>query len=152
MRKLTGPTLGLALLVATLAGSQAFATPVRLNLGADDWVDVTGEFNLTLAVSAPLTRAFSIGGRFGALITSSPTVVGVPLDLDLRLAPRRTPIYAEFLVGPWILFQNDAYRDNAVRAHVAFGFGYRSRVVELGIEVGYLDPKPIFGLRVGFVL
>lgn len=151
MRRHTGRWLLLSLLVVA-SGAQARATPVRLGLGADDWVDVTGEFNLTLAVGANLTRAFSVGGRFGALITSSPTTVGVPLDLNLRLAPVRTPIYAEFLVGPWILFQNDAYRGDVVRAHVAFGFGYRTRVVELGLEVGYLDPKPIFGLRVGFVL
>jgi hypothetical protein len=152
MRKHHGLLLGLLVTGALFAAAPASATPVRLGLGADDWVDVTGEFNLTLAVGANLTRAFTVGGRFGALITSSPTVVGVPLDLDLRLAPRRTPIYAELLVGPWILFENDHFRDQAVRAHVAFGFGYRSRVVELGIEVGYLDPKPIFGLRVGFVL
>lgn len=149
MRKLIGPVL----VVAMLVGAQAGAVPVRLDLGADDWVDVTGEFNLTLAVAAPLTRALSVGGRFGALITSSPTVGGVPLDLDLRLAPRHTPIYAELLAGPWFLFNGHTDTlDNTVHAHVAFGFGLRSNVVELGLEVGYLDPKPIFGLRVGFVL
>lgn len=143
MRKLIGPFLGVAMLV----GTQAWSAPVRLGLGADDWIDETGEFNLTLALGANLTRALSVGARFGALITSSPTKGGVPLDLDIRLAPRRTPIYAELLAGPWFLFENDP-----VHAHVAFGFGLRSRVVELGLEVGYLDPKPIIGLRVAFVL
>ena len=137
----------LLLLLALVAGSAAHAASVRLQLGADDWVDVSGEFNLTFAVSTHLSRIFEVGARFGGFVTSSPTEGGVPLDLDLRLLPRRTPIYAELLAGPWFLFEHDP-----VHAHVAFGFGYRGGGLELGVEVGYLDPKPIFGLRVGFEL
>ena len=120
----------------------------RLGLGADYWIDnETGIFSLTGAIDTPVSRVFSVGGRFGLLLTSSPTEVGIPLDLLLRFEPRRSSLYLEALAGPWILFV-----DEPVRAHVAFGFGVRTGVLSAGLEVGYLDPDPVLGLRLAFNL
>ncbi len=133
--------LGLALWAGPAAAS------VELGLGADYWVEPRGgEFQLTLGVDTHLTRALTIGGRFGALILTSPNDFGVPVDLRLRARVQR--LYLDFLVGPWFLFGEP----NPVRAHVAFGFGLLASGITFGLEVGWLDPSTILGLRVGFRL
>lgn len=119
---------------------------IRLGLGADYWVDRSGEFNLTLAALAPLTRHLAVGARFGALIATDPTTAGVPLDLQLRASISQ--LYLEGSVGPWILFTD--YRP--VRAHAAFGFGLQARSISFGLEVGWLDPRALLGVRLGFRL
>ncbi len=129
------------LLALTLASSPALAS-IRLGLGADYWVDRSGEFNLTLAALAPMTRHLAVGARFGALIATDPTIAGVPLDLQLRASISQ--LYLEASVGPWILFT-----DRPVRAHAAFGFGLQARSISFGLEVGWLDPRALLGLRLG---
>jgi len=133
------------LLAAMLVSSPALAS-IRFGLGADYWVDRSAEFNLTLAALASLTRDVSAGVRFGALLATDPTTAGIPLNLQLRaLISHR--LYLELSVGPWILFT-----DRPVRAHVAFGFGLEARPISFGIEVGYLDPNALLGLRLSFRL
>jgi len=132
------------LLALMLLSSPALAS-IRFGLGADYWIDRSGEFNLTLAALAPLTRVLAAGVRFGALIATEPTTAGVPLDLQLRASIAR--LYLEASAGPWILFT-----DRPVRAHAAFGFGLQARSVSFGIEVGWLDPNALLGVRFGLNL
>ena len=123
------------------------AASVELGLGADYWVSPeSGEFQLTLAVDTPLAKSLTIGGRFGALILTSPNEFGVPVDLRLRVKLHR--VYFDFLVGPWFIFDEP----DPVRAHVAFGFGLLASGLTFGLEVGWLDPSSLIGLRLGFRL
>ncbi len=139
------PLLGtLALLLFPPVAS---ASEVRLGLGADYWVNRLGLFNLTLAVDGNLTRHLSLGGRAGALVTSLPNTFGIPLDLQFRALLGDSRVYLEAMAGPWILFTSDP-----VRAHAAFGFGLATRSVDVGLELGWLDPGPIVGVRVAFNL
>jgi hypothetical protein len=140
-RRFTPTSLALAtaaLLVATPA-----AASVRLGLGADYWLAQGAEFNLTLAIDTPLARNIHIGGRFGALVTAGPNNFGVPIDLELRAYLGR--IYVEGLVGPWLMFGGDF-----LRAHAAFGFGLLAGQFSFGLEIGYLSPAAIGGLKVAF--
>lgn len=140
-----GRAAPLALGLALWAGPAAAS--VELGLGADYWVAPEGGgFQLTLAVDTPLARALTIGGRFGALVLTSPNQFGVPVDLRLRVRVQR--VYFEGLVGPWFLFDEP----DPVRAHVAFGFGLLASGVLFGLEVGWLDPSTIIGLRLAFRL
>jgi hypothetical protein len=120
---------------------------VALGLGADYLVDPEiGELQLTLAVETPIARGLTAGARFGALVTSDPTRVGAPIDFRLRLRAGR--LYADGLVGPWLLFDSG----DTLRLHAAFGFGILARSMSLGLEVGYLDPTSMIGLRMAFPL
>jgi hypothetical protein len=133
--------------VALLAAVPSSAAVVRLGLGADYLVGETGEFNLTLAVGAHLTRYLQLGGRFGLLVvTESPNFFGVPVDLFLRANLADTRVYVEGLVGPWFYFVNP----DPVRAHVAFGFGVRAGPVQLGVEAGYVTDNGMVGIRIAF--
>jgi hypothetical protein len=120
---------------------------VALGLGADSLVDpAIGELQRTRAVEPPLARGLAAGARFGALVTSDPTRVGAPIDFRLRLRAGR--LYADGLVGPWLLFDSG----DTLRLHAAFGFGILARSMSLGLEVGYLDPTSFIGLRMAFPL
>lgn len=120
---------------------------VALGLGADYLVDPEiGELQLTLAVETPVARGLTAGARLGALVTSDPTRVGAPIDFRLRLRAGR--LYADGLVGPWLLFDSG----DTLRLHAAFGFGILARSMSLGLEVGYLDPTSMIGLRMAFPL
>lgn len=92
-----------------------------------------------------LTRAVSVGGRFGMLVVTSPATAGVPVDLQLRIAIER--MYLEGSVGPWILFT-----DSPLRAHGAFGLGLQAGIVSFGFEIGWLDPSALLGVRLGLRL
>lgn len=119
-----------------------------LNLGADYVLNGgPGIFSLTLSADSAVSRSVFIGGRFGALVTSSPSSAGVPLDLYLRISPGRSGVYLEGLAGPWIFFSGDT-----VRAHGAFGFGLASRSVDIGGEVGWISgfSQAMLGVRLGF--
>ncbi len=119
----------------------------ELGLGADTWLrQDTGAFQLTLSVDTRLVRSVTLGGRFGVLLLTSPNEVGVPVDLRLRVHLQR--LYIDALVGPWFLFDEP----EPVRAHVGFGFGLSTRNLLFGIEVGYLRPSTILGLRLAFRL
>lgn len=122
----------------------AHAAGVRVGLGADYWFHEEGVFDLTVAVEGRLARRVTVGGRFGGLITSGPTTVGVPIDLVLRAELDR--LYLEGMAGPWILFERAA----PLRAHGAFGFGLQGPDVAFGVELGWLDPRPIAGIRLAF--
>jgi hypothetical protein len=133
-------------LAAALWGRPAGAT-VRLGLGADYWFDPEiGSLQLTLSADTPLARRTTIGGRFGVLVTSGPDEVAVPIDLQLRVRGRR--LYFEGLVGPWIFFDGDA-----LRLHAALGFGLLTRGgMSFGLEVGWVDPTAVAGVRLAFRL
>lgn len=120
-------------------------TGTSLGLGADWLVDPEeGELQLTLAADTPIARRISVGARFGAMYLAGPDRVGVPIDGRLRFRGAR--LYAEGLVGPWIVFGSG---DN-LRLHAAFGFGLRTPALDFGFEVGWLDPTSMIGVRVAF--
>jgi hypothetical protein len=139
--------LVLALTIATVAlPKPARAAHYDLGLGANYWFDAqSGLFDLTLRVSTRLARRLSVGGRFGAALVTSPSTAAIPLDITLRGNLSRA--YVEALAGPWIFFEGDA-----VRGHVAGGFGLQTRDVSAGIEVGYLSPHAILGFKLAFPL
>lgn len=144
---------------AALWTGPAEATEVRFGLGADyqisryygpfgaQYSGGAGLFELTLTVDQRLVKHFSIGGRFGGMIVTAPneTTFGVPLDLALRIHMADDRVYLEGLVGPWIVFSQPTFR-----GHVALGFGIHSGQFQFGLELGYLDPAPMVGLRLAF--
>jgi hypothetical protein len=131
------------LMVLTFAPSAAFAS-LRAGFGADYWFNRGGEFNVTLAAHASLTRAVSAGVRFGVLVATDPATAGIPIDLQLRVKIPRERFYFEGSAGPWILFI-----DSPVRAHFGLGFGLDAGVISFGVEVGWLDPNALLGARLG---
>ena len=146
MKQLLRPFLGgLLALAVFLAPARSEAANFRLNLGGDYQLDIGAFFHLTGAVDFAFVGPLAIGTRFGALLATQPNTLGIPLDLSLRLTPGRAPLYLELLGGPWIFLDGDPFR-----AHGAFGFGYQSRSFTFGLEVGYLQPRPHIGLRLGW--
>jgi hypothetical protein len=133
-----------AVLTAALCLSFAARAGPQVRLGADALLDGgPALFSLQLGVETALARDVSVGGRFGALVTTAPTSTGVPLDLALRVRPGGW--YFEGLVGPWIFFSGQT-----LRAHGAVGFGLSTRAVDFGLEVGWLSSGgPLLGARVG---
>ena len=123
------------------SGSQS-GTTLELGVGGDYIVDPQlGELQLTLAADGLVGRWVSVGVRAGALLTSSPTHVGAPIDFRLRIRGRR--FYVDGLVGPWFLFgTNDTFR-----IHGGIGVGLRTGGVTIGLEAGALDTSGIIGLR-----
>ncbi len=144
--KLLRSFLGAALAVGLfLAPTSSEAADIRLGLGADYWLDTGATFQFTLGVDAALVGPVTVGGRFGALLITEPNSLGVPVDLVLRASIANRRAYIEGMAGPWILFKGDT-----IRAHGAFGFGLQGKSVSLGVEVGYLSPNPVVGLRLGW--
>lgn len=136
----------LAFAVALLAGSARASAAVSLGLGAD-WVEHgSGEFNLTLGADSYLARNLSLGGRAGVAFFDDGHVVGVPVDLRLKLHVQR--IYFEGLVGPWFIFDSG----DLFHFHGAFGFGLESGGIAFGLEVGRLSDITLVGLRLSFRL
>lgn len=151
MRKARWGLLAVALMLPTVAAARRHhreESPVKLGLGADWWMNNTAEFNLTLTLFGRLSRHVRIGGRFGALLTTTPNDFGIPLDFDLHLTFPRSRLYIDGLVGPWIL----PGQDQPIRVHAAFGFGVLASGISFGLEVGWLNPNAILGLRVAFAL
>jgi len=136
-----------AALAAALALPARAASPVSLRLGGDYLLDGgPGVFSFQLGLEKPLGRVVTVGGRFGGLLTTSPTTGGVPIDVFLRF--RLSRIYVEGLGGPWIFFQGDS-----LRGHAAVGFGMLARNFEFGGEIGYLSPsRTQLGVRLAFRL
>ncbi len=129
----------------------AFARPAEagaaLGLGADWLTDPRdGELQLTVAADTPLVRHVTLGARFGMMYFGDGEYVGAPLDGRLRVRTGR--LYADGLVGPWIVFGGN----QTVRFHAAFGFGVATRSLTFGFEVGWVDPTPLIGVRIGFPL
>ena len=144
-----------ALILAATAASVLLAAhpaaaagpSVELGLGAD-WLTSPGDgaFQLTLAGDQRLNQTFSWGGRIGLLALTGPGRLGVPIDARLRGHFGR--IYVEGLVGPWVVFNDD----DPLRFHAGIGFGLVTRSLTVGLEVGYLNPTAMVGLRVAFPL
>ncbi len=133
--------------VAALAAARPAAASTSLGLGADYLVDPdSGELQLTLAADTPLMKHVTIGARFGAAYLTDPGRFGIPIDGRLRIRGRR--LYAEGLVGPWLVFDSG----DTVRMHAAFGFGLLTKSLSFGLEVGWLDPTSMIGVRVAFPL
>ncbi len=134
-----------SLALATLAFARPAAAGTAIGLGADWLVDPEiGELQLTLAADTRLARHVTVGMRFGMMYLPDPDRVGAPIDGRLRIRSGR--LYAEGLVGPWIVFDDD----DSLRLHAAFGFGLVTRTLSFGFEVGWLDPTSIIGVRVAF--
>lgn len=129
----------------------AFARPAEagaaLGLGADWLTDPkAGELQFTVAVDTPLVRHVTLGARFGMMYFGDGQYVGAPIDGRLRI--RGSRIYAEGLVGPWVVFGGN----DTLRLHGAFGFGVYTRSLTFGFEVGWVHPTPLIGVRVAFPL
>jgi hypothetical protein len=131
--------------LAALAVPRAASAHVALGLGADYLIDPeAGELQLTLAAETRLAKHLSLGARFGVMYLSDPGRVGVPIDGRLRF--RGGGLYVDGLVGPWLDFDSG----DTVRLHAAFGFGLLTRSLSFGLEVGWLDPTSMVGVRVAF--
>jgi hypothetical protein len=139
-----------ALAAATLA-LLAYARPAgagaAIGLGAD-WLTEPnkGELQLTVAADTPLARHVTLGARFGMMYFGDGQYLGAPVDGRLRVRGRR--VYAEGLVGPWVVFGGH----DTLRLHAGFGFGLITRSLTFGFEVGWVDPSPLIGVRVAFPL
>ncbi|MFP2906238.1 hypothetical protein ACLESD_14460 [Pyxidicoccus sp. 3LFB2] len=145
--KLLRPCLGGLFAVGLFfAPTTSEAAGVRVGLGADYWVDQSAVFNFTLGVETPIAGPLSVGARFGAALITDGNDVGVPLDIILRASLARNRVYIEGMAGPWLVFG----RGDVFKAHAAFGFGLQGRAASIGIEVGYLNPDPVIGLRLGY--
>jgi hypothetical protein len=123
----------------------AQALTLRVGAGADYWLagDGTALFEANLGAMQKVFPHLSIGGRTGIDFATGPNLLGVPIDLQAHIGFDH--IYFEGLVGPWIFFANDP-----VRAHAAIGFGAYAGPLDFGLEVGYLSPSPLIGVRIGF--
>lgn len=136
------PALLLVLLLALAAPARAEAVNLKIGLGANYWLAKAGVFNIDLAITVPLASVIAVGGRAGIALTTSPTAVGIPLDILLQIRPAAR-VYIDILGGPWPLFGDGA----TVRGHFAAGVGLKVGPVSFGPEVGYLDPDGIIGMR-----
>jgi hypothetical protein len=133
--------------LAAIGAARPAAASTSLGLGADYLVDPdSGELQLTLAADTRLARHATLGVRFGAMVLSDPGRLGVPIDGRLRI--RGSRLYAEGLVGPWLVFDDG----DTLRLHAAFGFGLLTRSLSFGVEVGWMDPTAMIGVRVAFPL
>jgi hypothetical protein len=136
-----------AAVLALLAFARPAAAGAALGLGADWLTDPEkGELQLTVAADTRLARHITLGARFGMMYFGDGQYVGAPIDGRLRV--RASRLYAEGLVGPWIVFGGN----DTVRLHAAFGFGLYTRSLTFGFEVGWVDPTPLIGVRVAFPL
>jgi hypothetical protein len=138
----------------TMALSLGARAEARLGLGVDYFFSDRAAFRLDLQGDLPLVARTSrhpavqlaLTGRAGGLITVSPAVGAVPIDLGLRLGLGR--FYLEGLAGPWIFFSGDA-----LRAHGALGFGVTTQGISAGVEIGGLtSTNGLIGARVAFRL
>jgi hypothetical protein len=135
------------LALCALALARPAHAGTALGLGADWLTDPSaGELQLTLAADTPLVRHVTIGARFGAMWFGDGRHVGAPIDGRLRIRGAR--IYADGLVGPWLVFG----ANDVVRLHAGFGFGLLTRSLSFGVEVGWVDPTPVVGVRLAFPL
>lgn len=160
-------TLLSLLLVST---GLAVATPARADIwfdGRDDGIAYTPEvtsFRLSpgffylsdnhafvemdVALTTPITRNISVGGRIGALATINPMIWGLPMDVVLDYHIHH--FYFEMLGGAWILFPG-AGAD--IHGHIGGGVGILGRGFAIGPEVGWLGPNAgMIGLKLSLYL
>ena len=113
----------------------------RLAIGANYWMTKQGVFDLTLAIDTRLVSTLNVGGRFGGALAVDPEIIMVPVDLFLRFVLARR-FYLEALGGAWV-----AIDPTELLGHFAFGIGIRTAGVNFGVELGYLDPRAIVGIK-----
>jgi hypothetical protein len=132
---------------ALLAFARPAAAGAALGLGAD-WLTEpkAGELQLNVAADTALARHVTLGARVGMMYFGDGQYVGAPIDGRLRVRTGR--LYAEGLVGPWLVFGGT----DTLRLHAAFGFGIQSRSLAFGFEVGWVEPTPVVGVRLAFPL
>jgi hypothetical protein len=135
----------MALLASAVLVSNDAEASVRLGIGGDYWAG-NGIFSVLVGVDTPLARHVVVGGRFGGLITGGGYTFGAPIDVFLRVNMARHRVYLEGMFGPWFLFGGAG----PLRLHGAIGFGLQSQTVGLGLELGFLDPAPMGGIRLSF--
>ncbi|GAC1346432.1 MAG: hypothetical protein NVS2B9_08120 [Myxococcales bacterium] len=149
MKRIGWIAAALALTLAPRARAEA-----RLGLGVDYLLSDRAAFRIDLQGDLPLlvgagrnpSLRIAATGRAGGLVTASPAVGAAPLDLGIRVGVGRA--YVEALAGPWIFFSGDA-----VRGHGALGFGFGSRGVSVGLEIGALTgTSGLVGGRLAFHL
>jgi len=133
-----------AALLSTLLAAPSYAG-LKLELGGDYAFSYGGTFELMLGVNAPIARHIHVGGRFGGLFTTR-YVIGAPLDFELLANVADGRAYLGGLLGPWLAFDSGF----PLRFHGAFEFGLRAGSLTFGLELGYLQPGPIAGLRLAF--
>jgi hypothetical protein len=140
--------LRLALVISTavlLLAARPAAARLSLALGADYLTDPSAaSFELLVALDTPVARGVTVGGRIGALVATDQIGPGVPIDARLRLRVDR--LYIDGLVGPWVFFDEG----DSIRLHAAIGFGIVRRGLQLGLEVGWVDPSAMLGVRVAW--
>jgi hypothetical protein len=135
----------LAAAAALLLAARPAAAGPSFGLGADYLTDPSAAaFELVLAADTRVARGLTVGGRIGALLATGGIGPGVPIDARLRL--RLDRLYVDGLVGPWVFFGDG----DSVRLHAAIGFGVVRRGVQLGLEVGWVDPSAMVGVRVAW--
>jgi hypothetical protein len=140
MARLVPAALLLALAAAALPARAASA---EVGLGADYLVDPgAGAFQATVAGDVPIAKHLTLGGRAGLMGLTDPGRLGFPIDARLRLRFER--IYADALIGPWIVVHDS----DSVRFHGALGFGVTFRGFSVGAEGGVLGHTTVQGLRV----
>ncbi len=132
-------------LITAWGSNAAQAASVSLNLGGDYWLDRGGMFELMLRAQGNVARRIALAGRVGAMVVTSPNEVGIPADLIFQIRLRKA--YIEGMAGPWILFEGEP-----IRAHLAMGFGIRGGPISLGMEIGWLNPHGMVGMRAGFAI
>jgi hypothetical protein len=132
-------------LLAVPAAASAHPVHVRLGVGAHYWFVKSGLFDLTLAVDGIIVGPLYVGGRVGAAVRTEPTKATIPIDILIGVILADGLIYIEGTGGPWIAIdQNDV-----LRGHGALGFGFMRGLFWVGVEIGYLEPNAILGLRLG---
>jgi hypothetical protein len=139
-RRLTAATALAAALAAT--PSQA---GVKLELGGDWAWAYGGLFDLALGVYGPIAKHIQVGGRFGGLVTAY-GAFGAPIDFELHANLGEGRVYVGGLLGPWLMFDGGF----PIRFHGAFEFGLHAGPLSFGLEIGYLHPGAIAGLRIAF--
>jgi hypothetical protein len=141
-------TFRLAFLTAAAAllfAARPAAAGLTFGLGADYLTDPSAaSLELLLTADTPVARGLTVGGRIGALLATDGIGPGVPIDVRLRLRIDR--LYVDGLVGPWVFFDEG----DSVRLHAAIGFGLVRRGVQFGLEVGWVDPTAMVGVRVAW--
>ena len=128
------------------------AARIRLDLRLQD--AGSGETIASITETGTEAHVFDLVSRAGRGLRErldigplSPAEAGT-LRASQPSNPEAARLYAEGLVGPWILFDDDDH----VRLHAAFGFGLLTRSLSFGLEVGWLDPTSMIGVRVAFPL
>jgi hypothetical protein len=123
----------------------ASAVNVRLGLGAHYWFERSGLFDLTVAVDGRIVGPLYVGGRVGAAVSTSGPNVIIPIDLQIGVIFADASLYIEASGGPWIAIDSG----DVLRGHGALGFGFIRGIFWIGVEVGYLEPDAVLGLRLG---